>query len=154
MTENIKGWKDKNELPNQIKNLRTCTATQGSVYFSSKTFNNNPNGWNDSLQQNYYSTPAIVPPMPWIDNENPATPIVTNKTNTIFNVIYKGKKAIKNYALFIGLNKKEATLKQLIAVNNSNEINIDDLLNDRIHNKLFIASVSINNNISELIEVK
>ncbi|MFX8676668.1 hypothetical protein ABTM32_21610, partial [Acinetobacter baumannii] len=64
-----KGWKDKEELPNQIKILRTCSATQGSIFFSSKSFNNNPNGWCDSLQQNYYSTPAIVPPMPWIDDE-------------------------------------------------------------------------------------
>lgn len=153
MTENIKAWKEKSELPNQIKNLRTCTATQGSIYFSSKTFKNNPNGWCDSLQQNYYSTPAIVPPMFWIDAEKPDAPIITSKNDNTFSITYKGKKPIKNYALFTGLNKKDATLKQLILVNDIDEINLDDLLNDRF-TKLFIASVSVNNNISDLEEVK
>ena len=148
-----KGWKDKNELPQQIKNLRACTATQGSIFFSSKSFNNNPNGWNDSLQQNYYSTPAIVPPMPWIDNEKPTPPIVISKNDNTFSITYKGKKEIKNYALFSGLNAKEATLKKLILVTDIDEINLADLLND-LFTKVFIASVSINNNMSELVEVK
>lgn len=148
-----KGWRDKEELPNQIKILRTCSATQGSVYFSSKSFNNNPNGWCDSLQLNYYSTPAIVPPMPWIDDEKPLAPIVISKNDNTFSITYKGKKTIKNYALFIGLNAKEAQLKKLILVNDVDEINVDDLLNDRF-NKLYIAAVSTNNNLSDLVEVR
>ena len=49
---------------------------QGSIYFSSKTFDKNPQGWNDSLQNNYYKYPALLPPMRWIDNEKPWPPIV------------------------------------------------------------------------------
>lgn len=148
-----KAWKDKEELPNQIKILRTCSATQGSVYFSSKSFNNNPNGWNDSLQNNYYNTPAIVPPMPWIDDVKPAEPLVISKNDNTFSITYKGKKQIKNYALFTGLNENAATLKQLILVNDIDEINVDELLKDKF-TKLFIASVSVNNNISELVEIR
>jgi uncharacterized lipoprotein YddW (UPF0748 family) len=59
-------WKDPNQLPNQIKLLRKYPNVQGSVYYSSKSFNNNPNGWNDSLQNNYYHEPALVPPMDWL----------------------------------------------------------------------------------------
>lgn len=59
-------WKNPNELPNQIKLLRQNSNVQGSIYFSSKSFNNNPNGWSDSLRNNYYKLPANVPAMEWL----------------------------------------------------------------------------------------
>ncbi len=67
-------WKNKNELPNQIKKLREYPEVQGSIFFSSKSFNNNPNGWSDSLRNNYYKYPSIVPPMAWIDSTKPPRP--------------------------------------------------------------------------------
>jgi len=69
-------WKNPNELPNQIKLLRQYSNVQGSIYFSSKSFNNNPNGWNDSLRNNYYKEPAKLPVMSWLPKkpgENNAT---------------------------------------------------------------------------------
>jgi uncharacterized lipoprotein YddW (UPF0748 family) len=59
-------WKNPNELPNQIKLLRQYPTIQGSIYFSSKTFESNPNGWVDSLRNNYYNQPAQIPPMDWL----------------------------------------------------------------------------------------
>jgi uncharacterized lipoprotein YddW (UPF0748 family) len=59
-------WRKPDELPNQIKLLRQYTNVQGSIYFSSKSFNNNPNGWNDSLRNNYYKLPARIPEMEWL----------------------------------------------------------------------------------------
>lgn len=67
-------WHNKKELPEQINILRTYQEIQGSAYFSSKSFASNPNGWNDSLRNNYYRFPAICPPMPWIDDRKPQTP--------------------------------------------------------------------------------
>jgi len=69
-------WNDPNQLPEQIRLLRTYSNVQGSIYFSSKSFDKNPNGWNDSLRENYYKYPALLPPMRWIDNEKPWPPIV------------------------------------------------------------------------------
>lgn len=69
-------WKKKDELPNQIKRLREFPEIQGSVYFSSKSFSSNPNGWSDSLRNNYYKYPAIPPPMAWIDSVKPAQPVL------------------------------------------------------------------------------
>ena len=54
-------WKDKNELPRQIKKIRSTPNIQGMAFFSSKTFERNPNGWNDSLRLNYFKTPAPLP---------------------------------------------------------------------------------------------
>ncbi len=69
-------WKNKNELPNQIKKLREYPQVQGSIFFSSSTFNSNPNGWSDSLRNNYYKYPAIVPPIKWIDSLIPRSPVI------------------------------------------------------------------------------
>ena len=69
-------WNNPAQLPDQIKLLRRYPNVQGSIYFSSKTFDKNPQGWNDSLQNNYYKYPALLPPMRWIDNEKPWPPIV------------------------------------------------------------------------------
>jgi uncharacterized lipoprotein YddW (UPF0748 family) len=69
-------WKNPKELPNQIKRIREFSTIQGSVYFSSKSFANNPNGWSDSLRNNYYKYPAIPPPMPWIDSLVPEKPVL------------------------------------------------------------------------------
>lgn len=67
-------WHNKKELPNQINQIREFPEIQGSIFFSSKTFESNPNGWNDSLRNNYYRYPAICPPMPWIDETKPEAP--------------------------------------------------------------------------------
>ena len=74
--ENAASWKNPSELPNQIKLVRRYPNVQGSIFYSSRSFNQNPNGWNDSLQSNYYKYPALLPPMRWIDNEKPWAPIV------------------------------------------------------------------------------
>jgi uncharacterized lipoprotein YddW (UPF0748 family) len=66
-------WKNPNELPNQLKMLRQTPNVQGSVYFSSKSFDRNPNGWNDSLRNNYYRTPALIPEMNWLPKRDYGT---------------------------------------------------------------------------------
>lgn len=85
-------WKVKNELPNQIKRIREFPQLQGSIFFSSKTFSSNPNGWSDSLRNNYYRYPSIVPPMNWIDSIKPKSPIIAlgakNQTYNEFADIY------------------------------------------------------------------
>ncbi|MDP4262736.1 MAG: family 10 glycosylhydrolase [Bacteroidota bacterium] len=67
--EKSKAWKNPNELPNQIKLLRQYPNVKGSIYFSSTSFNNDPNGWNDSLQNNYYRVPALIPKMEWLPDK-------------------------------------------------------------------------------------
>jgi uncharacterized lipoprotein YddW (UPF0748 family) len=59
-------WRKPDELPNQIKLLRQYSNVHGSIYFSSKSFNSNPNGWCDSLKNNYYKLSAQIPLMDWL----------------------------------------------------------------------------------------
>ena len=54
-------WKDKTQLPRQIELLRNTPNINGMIFFSSKSFNSNPNGWNDSLRTNYFAVPVSPP---------------------------------------------------------------------------------------------
>ncbi|MFT3902975.1 MAG: family 10 glycosylhydrolase [Niabella sp.] len=59
-------WRNPKQLPMQIQKVRETPGIHGSVFYSSKSFTRNPNGWNDSLRNNYYRVPAKVPEMPWL----------------------------------------------------------------------------------------
>ena len=54
-------WSNKNQLPMQINAIRNIPTLNGMVFYSSKVFEKNPNGWNDSLRLNYFSQPAATP---------------------------------------------------------------------------------------------
>jgi hypothetical protein len=59
-------WKDLTQIPRQIDSTRAMPNIHGQIYFSSTTFDRNPNGWNDSLRNNYYRQQVSVPEMPWL----------------------------------------------------------------------------------------
>ena len=54
-------WKDLTQLPRMIDALRSTPNIQGMVFYSSKTFEKNPNGWGDTLRLNYFKDPAKTP---------------------------------------------------------------------------------------------
>lgn len=64
-------WRDKTQLPRMIEAVRKTPNVHGAVYFSSKSFVKNPNGWSDSLRLNYYRQRATIPVMEWIPEKEP-----------------------------------------------------------------------------------
>ncbi len=54
-------WRDKNQLPAQIKKIRSLSTLKGMAFYSSKVFEKNPNGWNDSLRLNYFNNSKLRP---------------------------------------------------------------------------------------------
>jgi uncharacterized lipoprotein YddW (UPF0748 family) len=74
-------WRDPTLLPREIQAQRASPGVQGAVYFSSKSFERDPLGFNDSLRNNYYKYPALIPPMPWIDSTRPHEPVFRTETN-------------------------------------------------------------------------
>ncbi|HEX4957854.1 MAG TPA: family 10 glycosylhydrolase [Lacibacter sp.] len=62
-------WKDSTLLPRQIEMLRNTPNIHGMIFFSTKSFFNNPNGWNDSLRFNYFKEPALLPVLPWMQKK-------------------------------------------------------------------------------------
>jgi uncharacterized lipoprotein YddW (UPF0748 family) len=62
------------ELPNQIRLDRTGIA-EGSIYFrATYGVTNNPKGFADSLKNNFYKYPALMPAMTWKDSIPPLPP--------------------------------------------------------------------------------
>ncbi|WP_134088995.1 glycoside hydrolase family 10 protein [Olivibacter sp. XZL3] len=83
--DNTTGWRDRNQLPNQIRYLRKFPNIHGSVYFSSKSLVNNLGGFRDSLQYNFYRYKSLQPSMPWIDSIAPLPP-----QNLIYHNLNRG----------------------------------------------------------------
>lgn len=67
----VKEWALPDELPKQVRLLRKINEISGSAYFSSKHFNRDLFGFQDSLKMGLYRKPAIIPPMKWIDKTPP-----------------------------------------------------------------------------------
>lgn len=69
-------WLNPSEMPNQIRLNRSTETVKGMNFFSSKSITNNLLGIQDSLRNNLFKYPALVPVMKWIDSIPPST--VTN----------------------------------------------------------------------------
>jgi hypothetical protein len=111
-------WKNPNELPNQIKLLRETPNVQGSIYFSSKSFEKNFNGWNDSLRNNYYKEPALVPATPWLSKSKPTPPqagiTAADGKQAIVEIQHDAKKN-SNIKCYVVYKQSESTPSKTIA---------------------------------------
>ena len=151
-------WKDKTELPSQIIALRAMKETQGSAFFSSQDLVRNTNGWADSLRENYYALPALVPPMSWIDSSLPSKPTITKAGSDTYTFNYKGEDKVKGFAIFqlapsAPANVEHATLIKVLNGTASAVFNKGDISIQKDY-RLFVATISINNNLSEWVELK
>jgi len=72
---NAEGWKDRSQLPNQVRYQRKNANVYGSIFFSSKSLSNNLGGFRDSLRKDFYLYPALVPTMHWLDSIPPQAPV-------------------------------------------------------------------------------
>lgn len=157
---NEAGWKNPFEIPRQIQIIRQTPNVHGSVYFSSKTFNQNPFGWNDSLRNNYYRIPAIIPPMKWIDSVPPAKPKIDEPRiafdGTSLKLAFKNPPSdVRNYAIYYSpannIDIKDSRfLLALIPAKLLPGATINLPASDRkINRYLKITAIDVNNNESQ-----
>lgn len=64
----------KSEMGNQLRMNREYSNVVGSVFFSAKSITNNYSGFADTLKNNFYKYPALIPLMNWKDNIRPYAP--------------------------------------------------------------------------------
>lgn len=74
-------WSQPTLMPNELRLNRTTPSVLGSIFYNTKSLIANPLGIIDSLKNNFYKTPALIPPMHWKDSIAPKAP--TNLTATI-----------------------------------------------------------------------
>jgi uncharacterized lipoprotein YddW (UPF0748 family) len=72
--EDLEGWNNKSQLPNQMRYLRENKNVNGSVFFSSKSVTNNMAGFQDSLRDEFYKYPALQPLMRWLGDKSILSP--------------------------------------------------------------------------------
>lgn len=70
-----KEWADGKELARQLALNRTIPQIAGSIFFSAKSFLNDPLKVNEQLKTQYYQHPALVPQMRFIDSLPPQAPV-------------------------------------------------------------------------------
>jgi len=151
-------WRSPKEIPQQLQAVRAYPTTQGSVYFSSKSFETNPNGWSDSLHNHYYHYPALVPPMAWIDNTAPDQPLIEKQANNMVKLVYKGDKKIKAFGILtLTLNTEvRFVLAQLVQLVVADKVAVIDMakIPDTKDKRVFVVSVDGDNNVSPMTELK
>jgi uncharacterized lipoprotein YddW (UPF0748 family) len=76
-------WQNPTQIPSQVRLNRTQSNVNGSIYYNSKSFLQNPLGFRDSLKNDLYKTKSLIPTMPWIDSIAPPAPI--GLTANVFN---------------------------------------------------------------------
>jgi uncharacterized lipoprotein YddW (UPF0748 family) len=104
----VKAWTLPGELPRQIKLLREIPGIEGSAFYSSKHFNRDLMGFQDSLMLNLYRTPALVPPMPWLSTTAPQPVVRFRKSgkNVKWKVREPGHELERPRQFIIYLNPK------------------------------------------------
>jgi uncharacterized lipoprotein YddW (UPF0748 family) len=153
-------WKNPNELPNQIKLLRDNPNVQGSIYFSSKSFEKNFNGWNDSLRNNYYKEPALIPATPWLSKGKPNTPkaaVLTNGSKQATIEVLTDAKKEKQIKYYVVYKQASATAAKKIAaiLPATQPLKWTDPLNDNETSvRYFITAVNQTNEESSPLEKK
>lgn len=83
--ENREGWRDKKQIPDQVRYVRMNPRAQGSVFFSSMSLRKNLAGIQDSLRSDLYHYPALQPQMLWLDDVPPQSPLLLQARRTADN---------------------------------------------------------------------
>lgn len=73
---------DFKQIPRQMNFNRKQKQIQGSIFFSSKSLTRNYGNLQDTLRENYYRYPALIPPMTWKSSKRPAPPSKMELTNS------------------------------------------------------------------------
>lgn len=155
---NTKEWTEPDQLPKQVRIVRSIPEIEGSAYFSNKTFYGNLLGFQDSLRNDLYKNQALIPTMPWLDNAPPAgitklkrsgrkikwTTVTTkNELNRAWQyVIYlteKGKEFSPNSGkdIYTITNTNQVKLDRINAKRKKYEVRISVL--DRLKNESLIS---------------
>jgi uncharacterized lipoprotein YddW (UPF0748 family) len=156
-------WKDSTLLPRQIDSLRAKPNIKGAIFFSSTSFDKNPNGWNDSLQQNYYKMGALIPPMEWTDSIKPLKPfaeyVSSRNSNTPLKLHIIKNKSSRPVKLFIVykfndrdvIKKAPGNIYKVVAASSEETIVLNSF--NKTVEKLAVSCIDLANNESGLYEV-
>jgi uncharacterized lipoprotein YddW (UPF0748 family) len=65
-------WR-REDIETQLHFIRS-NSLDGAAYYRAKYLTDNVKGLHNELSNKYYATPALIPPVPWLDNIPPTSP--------------------------------------------------------------------------------
>ena len=159
-------WREKTQIPNQIQALRKEPNVQGMIFFSSSSFQKNPNGWSDSLKNNYFRFPAIIPPMDWIDSIKPPKPIIDVKTGGVYADFFtihfrseEGGTPIRAYIVYRFASNDTffdqnnvLNIYKIVPADSLSSIDIPNI--ETIDHRVAVSCLDTDNNESELVFIR
>jgi len=160
-----KAWKDPTLIPRQIDSLRAKSNINGAIFFSSTSFDKNPNGWNDSLQKNQYKMGALIPKMEWTDSIKPLKPFaefvsVKDHRQNVVSLHIKKNLSSRPIKLFIvykfdkgqSITKIPGNILRVVPASSEETVALPSY--DRQANKLAVSCIDLANNESELYTIE
>ncbi len=113
---NNSAWANPEEMPNQIKLNRTYPEVDGSMHFSLKDLNKNPLGIKDRFINDLYKYKALIPSMPWIDDQAPKAPKLRDAQKTEQGIAltvedHKSNADVSYYAVYRFDGKKKGSIE-------------------------------------------
>jgi len=89
------------EIINQVNLSRTIGRNwAGHCHWSMKSLLQNRSGTTSSLQKGAYAAPALVPPMPWMNSQAPASPAISAKiSGNSVNISWNSVPGASKYAV-------------------------------------------------------
>ncbi len=150
-----KMWKKPKYFYKQLELLRSVEGIDGFCFFSSAQFKRKElSGLHKKLKNNLCKTPAIVPPMPWIDKVAPLPPtnLNSNDQSIAWDAPYANSEMDKArfYAVYYYPKKSSYLLKDknfLISITGENKMMFDKKVPAGVYR---ISSLDRLNNESQL----
>ncbi|WP_167604694.1 glycoside hydrolase family 10 protein [Maribellus sediminis] len=150
-------WRDPAQVPTQIRLLRSTPGMDGEAFYSSKHFNRDLLGFQDSLKTDLFRKPALVPPMPWLDNTPPQPISELKKRGRKFSWDTKeaSKELDKAWQYVIYLNELDeafdpGSAKFIYAVQKGKEIKLERINKKRKEYEVRISVLDRLNNESKI----
>jgi uncharacterized lipoprotein YddW (UPF0748 family) len=157
----LAAWRDPLETNKQLALSSSLSNVKGNIFFTYRDLRDNELGIADQLRANAYKYPALVPTMPWLDNNAPAKPSAPSvnsstiswennaENDAAYFVVYrfnKGQQVDGNNASAIVTtirnNGSKAQSYVDKAVTNHGDYTYAISAVDRLHNESEIMSVS------------
>jgi uncharacterized lipoprotein YddW (UPF0748 family) len=109
-TATVQAWRKPGQMPAQMEILRKYPNITGCIFFSSKSFNKDLLGFQDSLRRRFFRNQSLTPPIPANTADSPAAPSDLSVT---------GRRARWQPPVVTSTNT--LPLRYLVYVNNSDE---------------------------------
>lgn len=113
-------WANPSQIPSQVRLNRTLSSIFGQAVYNTSSMRTNRLGFRDSLRLRFYNRPALLPTMPWRDNNPPQAP------SDLAGVRYANDSVVLNWTAPAATTELDRAIRFVIYRSTSPAIDITD----------------------------